>query len=120
MRRVVRALGVLAVLAITAASAAAAGVRESVPANGQTLATVPWVRLEFDEPVDQRACQVLLVGPGRREVLLLKPRSEAGGRVLTYRVPSLAKGEYKVRWKVMGADGRASEGELAFSVMPGP
>jgi methionine-rich copper-binding protein CopC len=132
------ALGVLAglLLATTFAPPEATGptlahsyLRRSVPEAGQRLQTLPKVRLEFSEPVEQVRVEIVRDlnedGDGRNEpavlVATLRPLRDAPTRVQASLFEAgspwrLAPGAYVLQWVTLGADGHTVSGSVAFRV----
>jgi copper resistance protein C len=91
---------------------------ESEPANGATVSAPRRVILRFNSRLEKGLCSILLVGPERRTILLLRQDERAGVDTLAYVVPELPPGDYEVRWKVLAADGHVTEGVVRFHVVP--
>ncbi len=68
------------------------------------------VILRFNSRLEKGLCTVILVGPQRRTILLLRQDENAGADTLIYDVPELPPGNYLLRWKVLSVDGHATEG----------
>ena len=103
--------------------------QRSVPQAGQRLPTLPMVRLEFSEPVEQVRVEILRDldedGDARDEpevlVATLRPLRDAPTRVEAslFEAASpwrLAPGAYVLRWVSLGADGHTVSGSVAFRV----
>jgi Uncharacterized protein, homolog of Cu resistance protein CopC len=74
------------------------------------------VVLRFNSRLEKGLCSVLLIGPQRRTILLLRQDEKAGVDSLIYGVPELPPGDYLLRWKVLAADGHVTEGVVPFQV----
>lgn len=102
--------------------------RRSIPEAGQRLATLPKVRLEFSEPVEQVRVELVrdLTGDGKGSetpllVATLRPRQNARALVEAplFEAGSpwrLAPGAYVLRWTSLGADGHTVSGSVPFQV----
>lgn len=103
--------------------------RRSVPQAGQRLQTLPTIRLEFSDPVEQVRVEIVRDlnedGDARDEpavlVATLRPLRDAPTRVEAslFEVGSpwrLAPGAYVLRWVSLGADGHTVSGSVAFRV----
>jgi methionine-rich copper-binding protein CopC len=92
-------------------------IMESEPPSGATVSAPRRVILRFNSRLEKSLCSVLLVGPGRRTILLLRQDERARADTLAYAVPELPPGDYEVRWKVLAADGHVTEGVIHFHVV---
>ncbi len=119
LRRGVVALGVAIVLllALRAVAQAHAMLLSAEPAAGSHLASSPArVRLVFSEEIDPALAQISIVasdGTTRRLAVHGDPRDV---RAVIGTIESLAAGAYRVRWRVVSADGHPVEGTYAFWV----
>jgi methionine-rich copper-binding protein CopC len=93
---------------------------ESEPKHGATVGPPKRVVLPFNSRLEKGLCSVLLVGPERRSILLLRQDDRAQADTLIYVVPELPPGQYQLRWKVLAADGHVTQGVIAFSVREAP
>jgi methionine-rich copper-binding protein CopC len=89
---------------------------ESEPTNGATVGAPKRVVLRFNSRLEKGLCSVMLVGPQRRTILLLRQDERAPADTLIYGVPELPPGGYQLRWKVLAADGHVTEGAVHFQV----
>lgn len=86
----------------------------SSPMDGEVLESPQVLALEFNEPV--RLLRVRLTGPGGDPVPFgFEPDQEAAASV-EYDLPSLAPGEYRVEWTLIGEDGHTVSEQFSFSV----
>jgi copper resistance protein C len=92
---------------------------ESEPQHGATVGAPKRVILRFSSRLEKGLCTVMLVGPQRRTILLLRQDEKAGADTLIYDVPELPPGNYVLRWKVLSVDGHAIEGVVPFQVAAG-
>jgi len=71
--------------------------------------------LKFNVRVDgSRSSCVLVVPGGSKRSLSLDPQHNPD--ILTSKITGLAKGDQKLEWQVLAADGHISRGEVAFEV----
>ena len=89
---------------------------ESDPQHGSIVRPPKRVVLRFNSRLEKGLCSVLLIGPQRRTILLLRQDEKAGVDTLIYDVPELPPGDYLLRWKVLAADGHVTEGVVPFQV----
>ena len=90
----------------------------AVPAVGSTLQDAPRsVRLVFSEPLVPAFSRVHVEDAAGRTVDAGDGHVDASDKtVLTVSVPSLAPGEYRVRWRVVSVDTHVTEGDFTFTV----
>jgi copper transport protein len=111
----------LAVLVPTRGLSAHAHLERSDPAAGARLSAAPTaIRLWFSEaPELALSSVVLLDSAGAPVTLPAAERGADGPRSMRIAIPSaLAPGPYKVRWRVVAADGHPSSGTFTFRVLP--
>lgn len=91
--------------------------KSSAPANGQTVAQVNQLSLEFGAPL--RLMSVSLTDASGRNIALEFRRSVAAqSRFVVPTHAALAASTYKVTWMGMGDDGHKIEGNFSFVVDP--
>ena len=106
---------VASVIGAAPASAHAALVKIT-PATGAKLATAPTsVVLEFDEPVSGTFATVVVSTASGVSVARGKP-TVLGARVTQPLSPALAKGRYRVAYRVVSDDGHPVSGESDFTL----
>ncbi|MFN2432034.1 MAG: copper resistance protein CopC [Gemmatimonadota bacterium] len=89
----------------------------SLPAEGDTLATLPReVRLVFSEPIEDSFSEIVLTGWDGRRLPLAPHRDPADVRALAAALPALAPGGWRVTWRIVSADGHPVAGSYAFYV----
>ncbi len=92
--------------------------KESVPAEGSMLNASPeQVQLSFTEDVRLLRLDVVAAfeSAEKKVDLDFTPESTAKAEY-SVPLPALSPGNYRVDWSVMGADGHAVQGSVAFSV----
>ncbi|HEY5726170.1 MAG TPA: copper resistance CopC family protein [Methylomirabilota bacterium] len=89
---------------------------ESVPGQGESLATPKRLVLRFNSRLEKPLCSVQLVGPRQKTIALLRQEPDSSADTLAYALPPLDPGAYQARWKVMAADGHVTEGVVLFTV----
>jgi copper transport protein len=89
----------------------------SEPAADSHLTVSPArVRLVFSEPIEGNLARVTLV-PGSGAPLVLRASADPRDvHAVIAPVDSLATGQYRVRWRVVSADGHAVDGSYLFAV----
>ncbi|WP_372627830.1 copper resistance protein CopC [Arsukibacterium sp.] len=108
---------VLLTLAMTTKSWAHTSLKSSVPANGQTVAEVSQLSLEFGAPL--RLMNVSLTDAANKDIALDFKRSVAAqSRFVVATHAALPASSYQVSWMGMGDDGHKLEGEFSFVVDP--
>jgi copper transport protein len=111
----------LAVLIPTRSISAHAHLERSDPAAGARLAAAPSViRLWFSEAPELALSTVTLVDSlGATVALRAAEQGPDGPRSVQYAIAgTLAPGLYRVRWRVVPADGHPSSGSFVFRVLP--
>jgi len=74
--------------------------------------------LQFNGRIEKHLSTVRLVGgPRNTKMLLLKSDPAAGPDVLTFALPPLEPGAYRVEWRVLSVDGHFTEGVVRFTVV---
>jgi methionine-rich copper-binding protein CopC len=94
-------------------------VRHAAPADGETVADPRQISLTFNSRIEQRFSSMVLEGPGSLRRPLGRVASLATANKLVCALPPLEPGRYRVRWRVLAADGHITEGSLGFTVSPG-
>ncbi|RTL84251.1 MAG: copper resistance protein CopC [Hyphomicrobiales bacterium] len=97
-------------------AAAHASLLSSAPAPGAVVAGGEVsIELRFDSRLDPRFSQLKLVREDGAAAVL---RIEAGGPsdALKATGTGLREGRYRLHWQVLGVDGHASRGDVAFQV----
>jgi len=89
---------------------------ESTPTDAAVLAvSPPVVRLRFNASLEPAMTRVTLVDvTGRETSLEVEPPAAAGE--VAVRLPPLAPGVYRVRYRVLARDGHVTEGAIRFTV----
>lgn len=107
----------LLALVIPATGWAHTSLKSSAPANGQTVADVSQLSLEFGAPL--RLMSVSLIDAAGKNIALEFKRSvTAQPRFVIPLKATLAASTYKVTWMGMGDDGHKIEGDFSFVVDP--
>jgi copper transport protein len=89
----------------------------SVPAAGDTLATLPpELSLRFSGPIEVSGATIHVLGPESRTWSLEARRDPDDSRALVADMPSLEPGGYRVAWRVISADGHPVGGDFVFFV----
>ncbi|MBA9005060.1 copper resistance CopC family protein [Thermomonospora cellulosilytica] len=103
-------------LALAPAAQAHTALKESSPADGQTVAPPTEIVLTFTDEVNQTiAPQVVVTGPGGAEHQGGKATTE--GAVVTQPLAgALPPGDYTVGWRVVAEDGHPVTGSFEFTV----
>jgi len=118
------AVGRVAIIA-TLLLACAAGIalahatlrRADPPVGGRTQLPPSELRLEFSEAVAARTSRVTLVAPDSERFALHVTGDSAMANVLLAHVPALRiAGQYRVEWRLVGADGHAVTGNYGFTI----
>ena len=103
-----------------AGPAAHARLVASEPASGDTLTFGPErIRLVFSEPVDPGSSEILLITSAAHVERLQPERDSSDVRALVATAPRLARGAYRVSWRVLSADGHPVAGDFVFFVRAG-
>ena len=92
--------------------------KESVPAEGSLLNASPeHIQLSFTEEVRLLRLDVVaaLESAEKKVDIGFSPESVAKAEY-SLPLPALSSGNYRVDWSVMGADGHAVQGSVAFSI----
>jgi methionine-rich copper-binding protein CopC len=89
---------------------------ESLPRHEDSLPSPRRLLLRFNSRIEKRLCSVQLVGPRQRTIALLRQEADTPADTLAYPLPPLEPGTYRVRWKVLAADGHVTEGVVLFTV----
>ena len=119
MRRRRVALGCAMVLQLGVAVAAAHPVLlDSTPKADTAVVAPRRLVLRFNGRVEPRLSPVTLVGGPRHARLVLRPERSEQPEILTYSLPLLEPGSYRVEWKVLSVDGHLTNGVLRFAVVP--
>jgi putative copper export protein/methionine-rich copper-binding protein CopC len=93
----------------------------SSPAAGSKLTEAPkTVRLDFNESAELSLTRISVVTASGDTIQLLTLRHPAGtSKSVTADVPvDLPAGEFRILWRMAGADGHPTHGEFAFSIVP--
>ncbi len=97
------------------AAIAHTGLSGSVPAAGATLSESP-CRLELSFDSDVRLIDVGVTDSNGNKVELETTRQLTPAKSFDIPLPSLAPGEYQVRWVVMGGDSHKMSGKFDFTL----
>jgi methionine-rich copper-binding protein CopC len=92
--------------------------KESVPAEGSLLNASPeHIQLSFTEEVRLLRLDVVtaLESAEKKVDIGFAPESAAKAEY-SLPLPALSQGNYRVDWSVIGADGHAVQGSVAFSI----
>jgi methionine-rich copper-binding protein CopC len=74
-------------------------------------------RLLFSRPIDHQRSEITLIGPkGVSRELTIGSMSAID--VISSLLPIQSPGEYVLRWRVLGADGKHGAGNIPFNVGP--
>jgi methionine-rich copper-binding protein CopC len=113
----IAALAALAWVVLPASPALAhAIIVEATPQVGAVVhAGAVEVRLRFNSRIDQRRSRLALLDAAGKETML-KLDDGAPVDAITARIPSLAPGDYRLRWQVLALDGHITRGDIPFSV----
>ncbi|MEO8334406.1 MAG: copper resistance protein CopC [bacterium] len=112
---VVVTLGLL--LGVRSTGFAHATLLRSEPAAGSHLAASPsLVRLVFSEEMEPALAQLMLVGGDGHSVKLASTGDPHDVNAIVAPVSGLAVGAYRLRWRVVSADGHPVEGSFTFTV----
>ena len=114
--RVFVALALVMVVDGAAPARAHSILTSSQPANGETVDQPPLLVLTFNSRVEKALSSLVMAGPHLSEVFIKDQEERPGANVIAFRLPPLAAGPYRVRWKILSADGHVVEGVLSFSV----
>lgn len=109
-----------ALLAALCSSAAMAHamVKQSVPADGATLAVAPTqVTITFNEKVEKMFTSATLSSASGAVIATGKAALDpANPAVLRLALPALQPGAYAVKWSAVGHDGHRRSGQIAFTI----
>ena len=113
----IAALAALAWVVLPASPALAhAIIVEATPQVGAVVhAGAVEIRLRFNSRIDRRRSRLALLDGAGKETML-KLDDGASADVITARIPSLAPGDYRLRWQVLALDGHITRGDIPFSV----
>jgi len=75
------------------------------------------IRLRYNVRVEAGRSRLSLLLPDK-SVKALTIGQQPSPDVLTTQAPSLAPGEYRIRWQVLASDGHITRGEVPFTVAP--
>ena len=89
---------------------------ESSPMAGETVVAPSRLVLRFNSRIEKTLSSVTVAGFRGTNTLSLQPETDASADTMTFRLPALAPGPYRARWRVLSADGHVTEGVIAFSV----
>ncbi len=106
---------VIALAAFSAGAVAHTGLKESIPANGASVATAPSeMKLVFTAPVALMKFELLTAA---NEVLTadFKPVITPAAEFMVA-IPMLQTGQFKANWTVVAADGHPVSGSVTFTV----
>jgi copper resistance protein C len=89
---------------------------EAAPQVGAVLhAGAVDARLRFNSRIDHHRSRLELLDPvGKATVLTVDNHGPAD--VISAHIPSLAPGNYRLRWQVLALDGHITRGDIPFSV----
>jgi copper transport protein len=117
----VAAVVVIGLLAGAGTAAAHPTLLFTDPAADSAVAEPPALQtLVFNEPVAIGPDAITVLGSDGLVVPTDRPTSGREGRAVLTRLPEIASGEYRVRWRVTGTDGDLVEGEFGFVVGSAP
>ncbi len=105
-------------LAASGHAMAHAVIKQSVPAQGAVLASSPKkVTIAFNEKVEPMFTSASVSTAAGVKVSQEKASIDpADPTVLQLPLPTLARGQYLVKWHAVGGDGHRRHGEIRFSV----
>ena len=118
MKRIALSLALLAapILADAPGARAHAGLTNSTPAAGESVAAyISRISLEFSRDVRVTLVQVVPSGSSQ-PVDLQSELPGAFADVVTVSVPALTAGAYQVRWAAIAKDGHVMDGRFRFTV----
>ncbi|SDE64129.1 hypothetical protein SAMN05428966_109298 [Massilia sp. PDC64] len=103
---------------VTSSAFAHAKLQSSDPQAGSTLGSAPkQVRLKFNEALEPAFSKITVVGAENKEIPVTGTAvDKADPTVMTAELPSLAAGEYRIRWSAMTHDSHKTKGEVPFTV----
>lgn len=106
----------VSVVLSTSPTLAHAIIVEAAPEVGAVLhAGAVDVRLRFNSRIDRHRSRLkLLDALGMETVVALDDNTPTD--VITAHIPSLAPGDYRLRWQVLALDGHITRGDIPFSV----
>ena len=101
------------------AAAAHAIILESEPAAGAKLVEPPArIYLRFNSKLEKRLSHVTLMGADGRPVpMAVKADGSEKADRIVLPLGRLRPGDYRIRYKVLAADGHITEGALRFTVL---
>ncbi|WP_170604387.1 copper resistance CopC family protein [Ruegeria arenilitoris] len=103
------------VVALPSGVLAHSKVEGTTPANGETMAAVPFeIGLNFDK--DIRLTRVKMEHDANPAVNLELGDQTKFGQEFTIPLPSKGTGTYVIQWRGLGEDGHAMQGEFSFTV----
>jgi methionine-rich copper-binding protein CopC len=91
-----------------------------VPSAGQSLSAPPSeVSIKFDAPIEPLFAQLQVIATDGKDQASSAPQVGADGYTLSVKVPSLAAGDYTVKWSVVCIDTHHTHGSYQFTVNRG-
>lgn len=105
---------ITAMLLVAGAAQAHTHLQSSVPADKSKVAAPPALELHFSESA--RVTALTLQQGAAAPVSLTVPAT--AGKDIKVPVKALVAGDYKVTWRVAGADGHVMSGTFSFTVDP--
>ncbi len=93
-------------------------IKQSVPANGATLAVAPKeVTITFNEKVEKMFTSAVLKTAAGATIATDKATIDAANpAVVRLALPALPSGAYVVKWTAVGRDGHRRTGDIGFTV----
>ncbi len=112
----VKVLGLALAVLLQLNAYAHTGLRESLPADGATLKSVPTeIHLVFSGPV--KLIKLELMGVGHEMPTAFEPNAEAQSDFVIA-TPGMHPGQFTVNWAAIGADGHTLTDSFSFEVDP--
>jgi copper resistance protein C len=116
--RVYIAVAAVAMFLSTGIALAHPQLDHAIPPVGSTVASPSEIRIFFSEPLIPTARSSISLAPDGGAPLAMSnsPVNTADPAQMVLKVPSLAPGNYLVRWRAIGIDGHEMSGDYPFEV----
>jgi copper resistance protein C len=115
---ILRALCLVGAAAFSSTAMAHAVIKQSVPAQGATLAAAPKeVVITFNEKVEKMFTSATLNTAAGAAIATGKAAVDpANPAILRLPLPALQPGAYVVKWTAVGHDGHRRTGDIGFTI----
>ena len=87
--------------------------------GGEVKQTPHAVRILFTEPIQPALSTIKVFDGMERQIDKKDTRSDGGNKaLLQVSLPALGPGTYRVKWRVVSADGHSTTGRFTFRIVP--